>query len=1298
MRPPILLPCAVVAVVVSGLTSVRIDAAVSPEESAREFAVSADFNGDSWPDLLVADKPTGVVRVSLGTPGGGFAPPRTWSVQNRITGLALGHLFDPTRLDALVLDPDRGRLVALHLSGASAGETVEYDTAGVGPSRATFARFGAGAPAGLEDVVASTVLDGAPSPDRVEVLRNTGATLKPLVQHVVSPAGQGILQAFPLWSSRGSANTLVGWVSGTGTGPVTVQIHDVSDAVLKPTSPDAQIEIPSTAPVRTGFFGKPLETRLVTVVDGSLASVRLDATPLGFVVGVPNTAPDFSPESVAFSAPVAGVSVAPGSGTDPDRLVIRFEGSPGSVGLYDYVPGKVPVLVRELDAAGGVPTATVPLPNGSLLVLSAAAAGQPSRSMVFHDSSGKVLGTTILPVPTALTARSTVAYYDGAPLADPSARVVSVASVGDWTRDIPTNAPLPAVMTAVRELFQGPSVGLGSAASTVLGPPPVGATHALGSQMADDISFFSFRGGSGPVLDTVSILPPGGSFQGATEVEITSAENSRRAALGLAPTQTLQYRFDTVAGPGTWMPYDASHPPVLVQSGVLRTFGQTAGGQRSPIRSAVFQIAPSVGRTLDSDLDGVPDFVEQAQGLDPRSGVDADGDGDSDLNEIAAGTNPADASDFLARDAEGRRLTGLNSPSYSIRTTVTGLDGTGGSVASRAADTNVLIGVHALDGSPLSGSRTLVVGTTALATLGPLQAEGSRRFVSVRTPQFFGLSAAANANTPPPGREMATLVPTPEVSSVLPAFEFTGGNVLSAAAQWRTLLRSGIRPTNGVFLLSGGGTATIPAGATAAQVKGLLDAANGGAGWFSSGPATVTGGFPRFVVQVNAPAETGTASMTTVSTLQPSSLIQIGQRQKAGSGTPLIFEILITPAPRWVLAANSLSETLATLLVELKLERLLGDTNLTVLAGRSGDETRSVLSDADLVALEAGAQPGVAAHRFTDIQAPIHDAVVSAPTGPVLSLLQVVQAVYTVSSRTQPTNGPALTEAQVQSVLTTGTAAGLPPAVDLPIDSIRSFLRNGTLSADVTALVPAATVVEASGAVGSLLALPRVRPDTTVTLVLNASGRFEQPAVPPSTPAVPYHLLGAGGVPYAFNAAFEFRPGLSIRVGGYTDVLPLDGTASKAIEVRSITVLGLPSEPGVDSDGDLLADVWEEVFFGGSVHDAYLIGSGGKSLLQLYLDSADPFLGSATAAEELIPTALSLGSGDGGLWTLRWRFPAAYARAFRYELEAGGDLAGLFSTTPVGSPVVSGSDNVLSWAASPDEERRFWRLRLRLAR
>ncbi|MEN9732384.1 MAG: hypothetical protein RLZ45_379, partial [Verrucomicrobiota bacterium] len=82
---------------------------------------------------------------------------------------------------------------------------------------------------------------------------------------------------------------------------------------------------------------------------------------------------------------------------------------------------------------------------------------------------------------------------------------------------------------------------------------------------------------------------------------------------------------------------------------------------------------------------------------------------------------------------------------------------------------------------------------------------------------------------------------------------------------------------------------------------------------------------------------------------------------------------------------------------------------------------------------------------------------------------------------------------------------------------------------------------------------------------------------------------------------------------------------------------------------------------------------------------------------ELVPTSLSISLVDGGLWTLRWRFPADYAWAFRYDLEANSGLEGSFSTVP-SARVVSGWDNTLSWASPTDQDQRFWRLRLRLAR
>jgi hypothetical protein len=66
-----------------------------------------------------------------------------------------------------------------------------------------------------------------------------------------------------------------------------------------------------------------------------------------------------------------------------------------------------------------------------------------------------------------------------------------------------------------------------------------------------------------------------------------------------------------------------------------------------------FAAAPTAGRadTADSDLDGMPDDWETANGLNPNFSADADQDADSDgatnLAEFRAGTNPQSAQSVL---------------------------------------------------------------------------------------------------------------------------------------------------------------------------------------------------------------------------------------------------------------------------------------------------------------------------------------------------------------------------------------------------------------------------------------------------------------------------------------------------------------------------------------------------------------------------------------------------------------------------------------------------------------------------
>ena len=47
---------------------------------------------------------------------------------------------------------------------------------------------------------------------------------------------------------------------------------------------------------------------------------------------------------------------------------------------------------------------------------------------------------------------------------------------------------------------------------------------------------------------------------------------------------------------------------------------------------------------MDSNGDGIPDYVAIARGLDPNGSRDSDGDGYSDLEELIHGTDPKNAS------------------------------------------------------------------------------------------------------------------------------------------------------------------------------------------------------------------------------------------------------------------------------------------------------------------------------------------------------------------------------------------------------------------------------------------------------------------------------------------------------------------------------------------------------------------------------------------------------------------------------------------------------------------------------
>jgi len=798
----------------------------------------------------------------------------------------------------------------------------------------------------------------------------------------------------------------------------------------------------------------------------------------------------------------------------------------------------------------------------------------------------------------------------------------------------------------------------------------------------------------------VTASPSGGSFDSAVEVELSSAENERLAAAGLPATRTIYSRFDTSYEAGAWQAYNPAAPLILLQSGTLAFYSESAGGERSPIGSAVFSF-DSGSDAIDSDGDGVPDYVEQAKGLDPRSGGDDDGDGDSDLAEIAAGTDPADPADAIARAADGTRLGALDQAAFDLAVTVVGRDGSSTPAANRAAGPNVSVSVQSPGGALLGSARTIVLGSASTATISGVATDASMPYVCASTPPNFALTGATNTNCPVPGREMASLVAVPNSTTVLPDAYYWGGSIAAAASNWVSALHALNLPTSGAIILSGGGSATIPASADAALVKARLDAANSGAGWLKSGPSTVTGSMPRFVVSIAAPAGTGAGGIQALSTLKPSCTVRIGEKQKAGVATPLVFEIVVTPAAQKVAATASVAETVSTLLVEEKLGTLLGRTNLTLLPGRAGDESRVPLGDSDLSLLASGGVAAVSAYTFSGLNTPIRSAVTAAAPAPnVAALLQVASAVYEFSSRRTNETAAPLSESEIGNVLANNV---IPPDIafdaGLPIDILRSFIRTGVIDSRVTNAPAPSVVSSAVIGVGEILGSVAPRPEGILTLTMGYSGEFELPGGGfPSMP-VSYKLLEAGGNPYAFNKSLDLRPGAQIAVTGYTDVSPPSGFYGQAIEVKSVVLLSLPTSPGADTDGNLLGDAYEQAFFGGIGQNAYAEGAGGKSLVQLYLDASDPLLGSGSPLVDLFPRSLRLSRSSDSKYTMHWKFPAAYAGAFDYELQTALSLTNVFSTSiPEDLITTVGENNELPLGLPTDSRKQFWRLKIHLNR
>lgn len=294
-----------------------------------------------------------------------------------------------------------------------------------------------------------------------------------------------------------------------------------------------------------------------------------------------------------------------------------------------------PVLSEIMSAAAGSRfSGVLALETGRLsLLLSDRDDGLSTDAVHFSHIDGQWQETDAghLPAIGPLLALPNVLLFAGEPFVNDSATLTAAVRVGDWTRG---GEIAPGGNVSVITETLSPA-GLTGGTLTSAGNAPAATTFLWTNQLAPSVSLAATQPLLGPQASLPEISPASGTYDRYFRIHIVTTD----------PAATIHYRF---GNSGPWLAATGSvvlDPPGATLLPVdLYAFAER-DGVRSPIQHANYLFFSPDG-PLDSDNDGVPDYVELALGLDPQGGPDSDGDGFSDLREILAGTDAGDDSDF----------------------------------------------------------------------------------------------------------------------------------------------------------------------------------------------------------------------------------------------------------------------------------------------------------------------------------------------------------------------------------------------------------------------------------------------------------------------------------------------------------------------------------------------------------------------------------------------------------------------------------------------------------------------------
>jgi hypothetical protein len=580
--------------------------------STDEIIGYGDFNDDGRLDLLLIERESGTYRIGDQNVDGtlSWTPSRPSGLPNA-SELAVGVLRQVGELSFALVNPDANR-VQIIVPGSSAGGQANSQAifpSGIGPSSVAAVDLSyVGDNPAQSDLV---VITSDPNDHRA-LFKNTGGSQVEQSKQVLAVSEH---RARSVWLKAGG--TIKGYAAlrDLGTDSELV-VHGLSNPaqfnVLDSLGP-----FPGGADyINASFDGGVNQFFVVFTEDKSTIITAPFDVVSGFGADIEHD----------LGSEIRTVSLFANAAGDHGLFIIFMN---GDAAFYDFDGVNAPVLSKAISPSPGERiNGAAAFGDGLIAVLAGPIAGGPSTvaHRFINDPSGWLLQeSTTLPSITGMSSLGNLAIYDADPMIHEGANVIEIMQFPDWTSSPSINPNLQVTV----ETIGSASGGLGGGSVIAVGPAPAGAVAALPNQPRPEVSVSILQAVLGKRLPALSIDPAPGVYDSYVAPEISVR----------TPGHSAYYRTNTG---GAWLlangPIDA--PQATLVPFTVEYFAEDpVSGRRSPIHHASYSynIAPA---DLDSDHDGLPDFVEIVHNLDPTGGQDSDGDGFSDLEEILLETEP----------------------------------------------------------------------------------------------------------------------------------------------------------------------------------------------------------------------------------------------------------------------------------------------------------------------------------------------------------------------------------------------------------------------------------------------------------------------------------------------------------------------------------------------------------------------------------------------------------------------------------------------------------------------------------